>query len=570
MDRLTKEQRHKNMLANKSRGTKIELILAKVLWNAGIRYRKNDKGVHGTPDFTLRGYRIAIFCDGEFWHGRDWETNKEKIKSNRKFWYAKIERNIERDREITRQLESEGWKVFRFWETDIRREPDTCVSEVLAYMQAESARRSKIQLSSIRLGNRIPLQYCPDTLPFTQSMAVVSHFLHNRNQLAAKTFEVPASKIISHLYDINEQEGDMGQLIAEPEIQYSLGSNLVTAPFLPPSDPTFTFIDLFAGIGGSRLALQRLGGKCVFCSEGDVLAQLTYLLNFGELPFGDLWQLSTRQLIPESFDILCATLPCQCFSLISKKSDFDRTRGTRFHSVATILRERQPKAFILETGKKIFTLQKGKTLETLLKILRETLGYEVPQPVNVYAYEFGLPHDSQRVYIVGFRQDLKKKEVNNDTAFHYPVSSDANSKLEDFEQKTPVDSRYYLSQEMMSTLKMRKDATTNHAKKWPYEAVAHYDILHVLQGESIRHDHNFVIDYRLYDSNRSTPYRGNRNNDGIRRLTPRELARLQGYPENFILDVKDKVAYQLLEKATIVNIAEAIAKEVVRLLLRLS
>ena len=105
MDHLTKEQRHKNMAANKSKGTKLELFFGKLLWNAGIRYRKNDKSVIGKPDFVIRGAKIAIFCDGEFWHGRNWEIRKYDHKSNCDFWYSKIERNIERDKEVNAKLQ---------------------------------------------------------------------------------------------------------------------------------------------------------------------------------------------------------------------------------------------------------------------------------------------------------------------------------------------------------------------------------------------------------------------------------------------------------------------------------
>ena len=128
MDHLTKEQRHKNMVANKGKGTKLELLFGKLLWNAGVRYRKNDTSVFGKPDFAIKGHKIAIFCDGEFWHGRNWEIRKNDHKSNCVFWHSKIERNIERDKEVNAELQKQGWKVFRFWETDITKEPDKCLN----------------------------------------------------------------------------------------------------------------------------------------------------------------------------------------------------------------------------------------------------------------------------------------------------------------------------------------------------------------------------------------------------------------------------------------------------------
>jgi len=134
MPTRTKEEMHKIMVANRSKGTRIEVSFAKLLWHAGVRYRKNDRSVYGTPDFVMKGLKIAIFCDGEFWHGRYWEKNKNSIRSNTEYWYPKIERNIERDKEVSEYLTERGWKVFRFWETDIKKEPDKCLKMILDYI----------------------------------------------------------------------------------------------------------------------------------------------------------------------------------------------------------------------------------------------------------------------------------------------------------------------------------------------------------------------------------------------------------------------------------------------------
>jgi DNA mismatch endonuclease Vsr len=130
MDKLTKEQRKKNMQAVKSKGSKIELKLAKAMWKKGFRYRKNDKTVFGKPDFTFKGLKIAIFCDSEFWHGKDWEIKKHEHKSNIEFWHKKIERNIQRDKDVNKKLLNDGWKVLRFWGRDIEKKLDFCISEI--------------------------------------------------------------------------------------------------------------------------------------------------------------------------------------------------------------------------------------------------------------------------------------------------------------------------------------------------------------------------------------------------------------------------------------------------------
>ncbi|HLF52571.1 very short patch repair endonuclease [Flavobacterium sp.] len=121
MDVHTPSQRSKNMRAIKSTGTKQELHLAKELWNLGYRYRKNNKTVFGKPDLTFKKYNIAIFVDSEFFHGKDWEIQKQRIKSNQEFWHKKIERNIHRDIEVNNYLESLGWKVIRFWSKEIKK-----------------------------------------------------------------------------------------------------------------------------------------------------------------------------------------------------------------------------------------------------------------------------------------------------------------------------------------------------------------------------------------------------------------------------------------------------------------
>lgn len=129
MDKLTKEQRRKNMQAVKSAGSKIEVALAKALWKRGYRYRKNDRTVFGKPDLTFKKYKLAVFVDSEFWHGKNWGTRKYDHKSNQDFWHNKIEKNIQRDKLVNKQLIADGWKVLRFWGTQINKKLDFCILE---------------------------------------------------------------------------------------------------------------------------------------------------------------------------------------------------------------------------------------------------------------------------------------------------------------------------------------------------------------------------------------------------------------------------------------------------------
>lgn len=130
MDKLTKEQRSVNMRAIKNKGSKIEIKLGKALWRKGYRYRKNDKTVFGKPDFTFKRLKIAIFCDSEFWHGKDWKIKKYEHKSNINFWHKKIERNIQRDKDVNEELLKNDWKVLRFWGKDIEKKLDFCTLQI--------------------------------------------------------------------------------------------------------------------------------------------------------------------------------------------------------------------------------------------------------------------------------------------------------------------------------------------------------------------------------------------------------------------------------------------------------
>ncbi len=134
MDRHTPSQRSKNMRAVKSKGTKPEVMICKALWHLGYRYRKNNKTVFGKPDLTFKKYKLAIFIDSEFFHGKDWQIKKHEIKSNQEFWYKKIERNIERDKEVNDFLSKEGWNILRFWDKEIIKNLDFCVEKIVNHL----------------------------------------------------------------------------------------------------------------------------------------------------------------------------------------------------------------------------------------------------------------------------------------------------------------------------------------------------------------------------------------------------------------------------------------------------
>jgi len=174
--------------------------------------------------------------------------------------------------------------------------------------------------------------------PMQNKTAVITHYLHNIKNGVSKYFKTDAEKYIKELlqYKFPEQELD---LLAEPALQQLL-FDVVNVPFPTPNNYKFKFIDLFAGIGGFRIAMQNLGGKCVFTSEWDSEAQRTYRANFGEVPFGDITKEETKQYIPDDFDVLCAGFPCQAFSIAGKRGGFEDTRGTLFFDVAEIIKRK--------------------------------------------------------------------------------------------------------------------------------------------------------------------------------------------------------------------------------------
>lgn len=143
MDVLTKEQRSKNMRAIKSTGTRDEIRLAKALWHLGFRYRKNDKTVFGKPDLTFKKIKLAVFVDSEFFHGKDWETEKLRIKSNQEFWFKKIERNMERDKEVNEYLLSNGWKILRFWSKEVKKNLNECVEKIINELEKHQSSDKK-------------------------------------------------------------------------------------------------------------------------------------------------------------------------------------------------------------------------------------------------------------------------------------------------------------------------------------------------------------------------------------------------------------------------------------------
>ncbi|WP_378184069.1 DNA cytosine methyltransferase [Aquimarina sp. SS2-1] len=210
--------------------------------------------------------------------------------------------------------------------------------------------------------------------PENQNKSAFTHYLHNQKNGVSQFYKKDAIEYVKEILSYKYPESNITNKVAEEALQYLLFDFKNSVPFPEPKTQKFKFIDLFAGIGGFRMALQNLGGKCVFTSEWDKYSKKTYEANFGEVPFGDITKPETKSYIPDGFDVLCAGFPCQAFSIAGKRGGFENTRGTLFFDVAEIIKKKQPKAFFLEKVKGLRNHDKGKTLATILNALREDLG----------------------------------------------------------------------------------------------------------------------------------------------------------------------------------------------------
>lgn len=556
MDKLTPEQRRKNMQANKSTGTKPEILLAKTLFVRGLRYRKNNKTVFGKPDLTFKKIKLAIFVDGEFWHGKDWFERKNNHKTNYEFWNKKITRNIERDKEVNQELQRQGWSILRFWSKDIENNLLSCVLKIESEINdLKMDLKEKIYLETF--GNKkfkIKL-----VEPDNNQEAVLSHYLHNSKNGVSQFYKKDAVAFTKEILELKYPEEEITNKVAEEALQYGIFDTF-DIPFPPNQKPTFKFIDLFAGIGGFRLAMQNLGGKCVFTSEWDKDAKRTYKANFGETPFGDITKEETKQYIPDEFDVLCAGFPCQAFSIAGKRGGFEDTRGTLFFDVAEIIKRKKPKAIFLENVKGLRNHNGGKTLATILNVLRNDLGYFVPEPEIVNAKDFGVPQNRERIYIVGFHKSTGIKE------FTYPKPLNIKVTFADVKEEQVPATKYYLSTQYVQTLVNHKARHENKGNGFGYNIVSDDEIAGAVVCGGMGRERNLVLDHRITDFTPTTKIKGVVNREGIRKMTPREWARLQGFPDNYLIPVADASAYKQFGNSVAVPAIQATANEILKLI----
>ena len=338
------------------------------------------------------------------------------------------------------------------------------------------------------------------------------------------------------------EAGETKPTAAESKYISTLGHH---APFEPNEErePAFTFIDLFAGIGGIRMPFQELGGECVFSCEWDKFAQKTYRMNYGETPAGDIREVAASD-IPD-FDVLLAGFPCQPFSLagVSKKRSLgratgfeDKTQGTLFFEVARILNEKRPKAFLLENVKNLVSHDRGNTFDVIMQVLQDELGYHVHYKV-LDSKGWTCQH-RERIYIVGFRDDVDFSWDDLDC----PQNGQKAAEI----LETDVDDRYVLSDKLWSYLKAYKAKHEAAGNGFGYGLITPSDTTRTLSARYHKDGSEILVS------------RGEGLNP--RKLTPRECARLQGFPDQFIIPVSDTQAYRQFGNSVTVPVIRSVAK----------
>ena len=331
----------------------------------------------------------------------------------------------------------------------------------------------------------------------------------------------------------------------------------------------FRFIDLFAGIGGIRLPFQQLGGKCVFTSEWDKFSKKTYASNFGEYPDGDITSIPSSD-IPEH-DVLLAGFPCQAFSQAGLKQGFNDTRGTMFFEIQRILAHHRPKAFLLENVKQLKGHDQGRTLQTILSILsgecvpkippnvpmseeaRESLGTKLDYNVDfrvLKANNFGVPQHRQRIYIVGFERGLAP-DADIDAIFDDLASRSSDTRLGTVLQESrEIDQKYTISDRLLAGHERRRKEHAIKGNGFGFSLFnADSPYCNTISARYYKDGSEILIDQS--DMGRNP-----------RKLTPRECARIQGFPESFHVGaVSDAQAYRQFGNSVSVPVIEAIAEK---------
>lgn len=403
---------------------------------------------------------------------------------------------------------------------------------------------------------------------YETQVAILSHYLHaldGKHDIASSEKRYEILEAIRDYIEYKHKQDKKNPLwedisdetvkkAAESPLENDLFADFFNVPFPAPENPKFTFIDLFAGMGGFRLAMQAQGGKCVFSSEWNTYSQKTYFSNFGDMPFGDITKEITKSYIPEQFDILCAGFPCQPFSIagVSKKKSLgretgfkDKTQGTLFFDVADIISRHRPKAFYLENVKNLTSHDKGNTFRVIRETLEE-LNYSLHyQVMDGQTY---VPQHRERIMIVGF----DKERYHGEETFNFPEQHEATRSIKEILDPN-IDPKYTLSDKLWAYLQNYAEKHRAKGNGFGFGLVDLDGITRTLSARYYKDGSEILI-----------PQGDGKN---PRRLSPRECARLMGYPDQYRIDrVSDVQAYRQCGNSVIVPLITAVSEQIIKTL----
>lgn len=379
--------------------------------------------------------------------------------------------------------------------------------------------------------------------------ALLTHYLKNVHEESSTKFKEKAFSVLKRYIDY---KNDTNISIVQDDALQQLLFEVENVPFPTPRNYSFTFIDLFAGIGGFRIAMQNIGGRCVFTSEWNKDAQKTYRENFGEIPFGDITKERIKNYIPLKFDILCAGFPCQAFSIAGLQKGFSDTRGTLFFDIEQIVEKHRPRVVFLENVKNLVSHDNGKTFKVIIEILQNKLGYIVFHKVLNSMLHANVPQNRERIFIVAF-DPTQVKDYNK---FKFPSEVKLTKAICDLLEKGKQDVKYYYSEthpyypELKKTI-VKKDTVYQWRRVYVRENKS--NVCPTLTANMGAGGHNVPLI---------------KDDFGIRKLTPKECFSFQGYPmEKYILpSIANSKLYMQAGNSVTASLIERISKEIIKVM----
>jgi DNA (cytosine-5)-methyltransferase 1 len=382
-----------------------------------------------------------------------------------------------------------------------------------------------------------------------EEKAVLTHYLHNYKNGVKMHYEKDAISTLKNFIEYKQEETELP--IVEEDALQQLLFEVENVPFPTPENYSFKFIDLFAGIGGFRLALQNVGGKCVFTSEWETAAQKTYRENFGEIPFGDITKERVKNYIPQEFDVLCAGFPCQAFSIAGNRKGFADTRGTLFFDIEQIIEKHRPKVVFLENVKNLVSHDNGNTFKTIISVLEDKLGYKVfTKILNSMTYA-NIPQNRERIFIVAFDPN----QVKNYADFKFPSEIKLTKTIHDILEKGKQADNLYYQKDHQYYPELKKALTSKDTVyQWRrvYARENKSNVCPTLTANMGTGGHNVPLI---------------KDDFGIRKLTPKECFLFQGYPENYILpNLANSKLYMQAGNSVTTTLIERIANQIIEVL----